>query len=124
MWLQLLQNSNWFSGQQTHSHINHAKSTQPGFIPDITSLHIKQWKSEIKSQENDIAQSRINILNSEQQTRKPKVTTLTTIQIQKILHLKFENKAKLNTFSPNFEACYLNSKYKMNMQIQINGFVL
>ena len=83
MRLQLLEYSNWFSELKTHPHIIHAKSTQPDLIPDITSLHIKQWKAEIKLQEKAIAQSRINILNPEQETRKPKVTTLTTSEIQK-----------------------------------------
>ena len=104
MRLQLLEYSNWFSELQTHPHIIHAKSTQPDLIPDITSLHIKQWKAEIKLQEKVIAQSRINILNPEQEAHKPKLSTLTTTQIQKKLHLKLENKAQLNTVSPTFEA--------------------
>ena len=103
MRLQLLEYSNWFSELQTHPHIIHAKSTQPDLIPDITSLHIKQWRAEIKLQEKAIAQSRINILNPEQEAQKPKLSTLTTTQIQKKLHLKLENKAQLNTVSPTFK---------------------
>ena len=104
MRLKPLENSNWFSGSQTHPHIIHARSTQPDLIPEVTSLHIKQWKAEIKLQEDVIAQSRIKILNPEQETRKPKVTTLTTSEIQKKLHLKFESMDQLNTVSPTFEA--------------------
>ena len=67
MRLQLLENSNWFSQLQTHPHIIHANSTQPTFISEITSLNIKQWKAEAKSQEKSIAQARINALNPKQQ---------------------------------------------------------
>ena len=61
--LQLLENSNWFSGSQSHPHIIYAQSTQPSFIPDITSVW---WKADIKDQENVISQSRLNILNPDQ----------------------------------------------------------
>ena len=39
--LQLLENSNWFTEYQTHPHIIYAQSTQPNYIPDITSVCIK-----------------------------------------------------------------------------------
>src|SRR5882672_6273401 len=55
MKLQLLEHSNWFIGSQNHLHTIHAKSTQPDVFPEITSFQIKQWKAEIKSQENVIA---------------------------------------------------------------------
>src|SRR5882724_3582224 len=42
--LQLLEISNWFSGSQIHPHIIYAQATQPSFIPDLTSVCIKEWK--------------------------------------------------------------------------------
>src|SRR5882724_11307030 len=83
--LQLLDNSNWFSGSQSHPHIIYAQSAQPSFIPDITSVCIKEWKLEIRNQENVIAQSRLNMLNPDQQNRISEINTLTSYDIKNIL---------------------------------------
>ena len=66
--LQLLETLNWFTSTQSHSHIIHAHLTQPHFIPEITPLLIKHWKAEITDQENITSQSRLNMLNLEQQS--------------------------------------------------------
>ena len=89
--LQLLDNSNWFSGSQSHPHIIYAQPTQPSFIPDITSICNKEWKAEIRDQENVNPQSRLNMLNPDQQNIISKVNTLTTYDIKNILNLKSEN---------------------------------
>jgi len=101
--LQYLEKSNWFTGNQNNSHIIYAQSTQPSFIPDSTPLHIKQWKAEIKDQDNIIAQTRQNLLNPEQQNKILKVTTLTTNDIENILNLKKANETHWDTTLPSLD---------------------
>ncbi len=100
--LQLLENSNWFTNSVIYPHVIDAQSSAIS-LPEITMSYIKKWKCDIKIQESVIAQRRLNLLNAAQQDYYPKVTTLSTKEINHILTLETKHQHEVETTSPVFQ---------------------